>query len=191
MGDLIPPPCTTQSQTITTDETKMSEHNNKRAYIQVDYQKRRELLEQIDKDHSTIKAASEKLNINYSTAKNIIKLFRKEKRIHKLPKRVGIGLRSVTDSSKKRANFPHFPKDLLFLYSPDDAAKLLGRFNSKTTNLNLDQAQTKSNENPNVQPNAISSDHQSNKSNALDSTYSSDIKVSFDFMPYHDLIKEQ
>ena len=58
-----------------------------REYVQVPTEKRYELLRTIHCEHITIKAASEQLKINYSTAKNIVKMFKTYGRINKLPKR--------------------------------------------------------------------------------------------------------
>ena len=73
----------------------------KRKYIQVDYEKRKELIQVIHSSHSTIKAAAEKLNINYPTAKNIVKLYKREHRINKLPKRPNLTLKKITSPAPK------------------------------------------------------------------------------------------
>ena len=70
--------------------------SHKRAYVPVEYEKRKELLELLNTDATTIKAAAAKLNINYSTAKNIVKLYRKDNRIHKLPKKLPLTLQTIT-----------------------------------------------------------------------------------------------
>ncbi len=59
----------------------------KRRYIAVDEPTRAALLELIDSKQITIKAAAEELSIHYSTAKNIVKLYRRYGRIYRLPKR--------------------------------------------------------------------------------------------------------
>lgn len=50
----------------------------KRSYIPVDTDKRGQLIKLVDKDCMTIKDAASQLKINYSTAKHIIKTFKKE-----------------------------------------------------------------------------------------------------------------
>ncbi|MDR3549381.1 MAG: helix-turn-helix domain-containing protein [Candidatus Pacebacteria bacterium] len=58
----------------------------RRKYTQIDSKRRQELLLAIDESRSSIKSISHRLGINYSTAKNIVKIYRKENRIEKLPK---------------------------------------------------------------------------------------------------------
>lgn len=50
--------------------------NNKRSYVQCDLWKRQSLVEKVEKDGMTIKDAAKLLEINYSTAKHIVKVFR-------------------------------------------------------------------------------------------------------------------
>jgi len=50
----------------------------KRSYIPVDTDKRSHLIRLVDKECMTIKDAASQLKINYSTAKHIIKTFKKE-----------------------------------------------------------------------------------------------------------------
>jgi len=73
----------------------------KRKYSQVDQEMRKELLRIIESEQLSIKLASEKLGINYSTAKNIVRIFRKEKRMNKLPKRVNKALEEVLKAWKE------------------------------------------------------------------------------------------
>ncbi len=73
----------------------------KRRYSQIDCRLRKELLQAIDTGRLSIKDAAEKLGINYSTAKNIVRIFRRESRMHKLPKRVSKALESVVGTWKK------------------------------------------------------------------------------------------
>ena len=68
-------------------DSLLSRSRSKRRYIAVNELERAALLELIDSKQITIKAAAEELNIHYSTAKNIVKLFRKYGRLHRLPKR--------------------------------------------------------------------------------------------------------
>lgn len=75
--------------------------DGKRKYSQIDYDVRQQLLQIIDKGQLSIKTASEQLGINYSTAKNIVRIYRREKRVHKLPKRVSKALEIVLGSWKK------------------------------------------------------------------------------------------
>ena len=58
----------------------------RRKYKQIDFNKRQQLLLKIDEGRTSIKSASSMLGINYSTAKNIVKIYRREDRIEKLPK---------------------------------------------------------------------------------------------------------
>jgi hypothetical protein len=50
----------------------------KRSYIPVDMEKRNHLVKLVEKESLTIKDAAVQLKINYSTAKHIIKTFKKE-----------------------------------------------------------------------------------------------------------------
>ena len=78
-----------------------SDHSfQKRKYNQVDVDLRKELLHAIETKQLSIKSASEQLGINYSTAKNIVRIYRKEKRMHKLPKRVNKALEEVLKAWK-------------------------------------------------------------------------------------------
>lgn len=52
-------------------------------YDKVDNYKRSELLRLVKEENCTLKEAAEKLKINYSTAKTIIRVYRKENRIFK------------------------------------------------------------------------------------------------------------
>eukprot|EP00826_Nyctotherus_ovalis_P044362 TRINITY_DN4786_c0_g4_i2.p1 TRINITY_DN4786_c0_g4~~TRINITY_DN4786_c0_g4_i2.p1 ORF type:complete len:169 (+),score=21.32 TRINITY_DN4786_c0_g4_i2:141-647(+) len=53
----------------------------KREYMRIPKEKRRQLLETIEQEQITIKDAALQLGINYSSAKNIVKLFRLHKKI--------------------------------------------------------------------------------------------------------------
>jgi hypothetical protein len=76
-----------ENDLVSSKPKNLTQKRNKRNYIQVDTDKRKELLEVIQEEKMTIKAAAEKLKINYSTAKNFVKLYRKYGRIQKLPKK--------------------------------------------------------------------------------------------------------
>jgi len=73
----------------------------RRKYTMVSPDLRRELLRVIETEQLTIKIAAQKLGINYSTAKNIVRIFRREKRMNKLPKRVSKALEDVLRANKK------------------------------------------------------------------------------------------
>lgn len=76
----------------------------KREYRKISYEKRHELLSIIEHDQVTIKSAAIRLNINYSTAKNIVKIFRHEKRINTLPKKTQRPSVPRLGSSEERAS---------------------------------------------------------------------------------------
>eukprot|EP00831_Metopus_contortus_P043774 TRINITY_DN3512_c0_g1_i1.p1 TRINITY_DN3512_c0_g1~~TRINITY_DN3512_c0_g1_i1.p1 ORF type:complete len:227 (+),score=28.84 TRINITY_DN3512_c0_g1_i1:173-853(+) len=57
----------------------------KRAYTVVSSKQRKELLDLILKERVTIKNAAERLNMNYSNAKSIVRIFSNERRIEKVP----------------------------------------------------------------------------------------------------------
>lgn len=57
-------------------EAKSEKKSNKRSYVQCDLWKRQSLVEKVEKDGLTIKDAAKELDINYSTAKHIMKVFR-------------------------------------------------------------------------------------------------------------------
>ena len=73
---------------------------SKRKYNQVDLNLRQELLTIIRERSLSIKSASEELGINYSTAKNIVRIYRRENRMNKLPKRVSKALEDVLKEIK-------------------------------------------------------------------------------------------
>lgn len=113
------------------DESEMSDDTplkspTKRKYVQVNYEKRKELIQVIDKEHLTIKSAAEKLNINYPTAKNIVKLYRRDKRIDKLPKRPSLTIKKITSP-------PQRTEDLLYraalspFYNKAEAERIMGK----------------------------------------------------------------
>jgi len=52
---------------------KMGSRNTKRSYNTVDPIKRKQLIDMVNKEQKTIKDAANRLRINYSTAKHIIK----------------------------------------------------------------------------------------------------------------------
>eukprot|EP00826_Nyctotherus_ovalis_P037507 TRINITY_DN3422_c0_g1_i2.p1 TRINITY_DN3422_c0_g1~~TRINITY_DN3422_c0_g1_i2.p1 ORF type:complete len:184 (+),score=26.36 TRINITY_DN3422_c0_g1_i2:215-766(+) len=59
----------------------------RRQYVQVGVELRRRLLDVIGTKRLSIKAAANEVGINYSTAKNIVKIYRRERRTHKLSKK--------------------------------------------------------------------------------------------------------
>eukprot|EP00826_Nyctotherus_ovalis_P006498 TRINITY_DN11552_c0_g1_i1.p1 TRINITY_DN11552_c0_g1~~TRINITY_DN11552_c0_g1_i1.p1 ORF type:complete len:151 (-),score=36.65 TRINITY_DN11552_c0_g1_i1:127-579(-) len=58
----------------------------KRGYIKVPDKKRRQLIRLLQEEQLTIKAAAVQLDIHYSAAKCIVKIFRQEKRVTALTK---------------------------------------------------------------------------------------------------------
>lgn len=64
-----------QEQPQQTQDQKSSK-SGKRSYVQCDLWKRQTLVEKVDKEGLTIKDAAKELDINYSTAKHIMKVFR-------------------------------------------------------------------------------------------------------------------
>lgn len=57
--------------------TKKSTSKNKRSYVPVELSKREDLVRVIEEEKITIKEAAMKLGINYSTAKHIMKTYKK------------------------------------------------------------------------------------------------------------------
>ena len=49
----------------------------KRSYIPVEVNKRQQLIKAVEEEGLTIKEAAQNLNINYSTAKHIVKVYKK------------------------------------------------------------------------------------------------------------------
>ena len=109
------------------DQSKTGTH--KRAYVQVDYEKRRQLLEVLNTEETTIKSAAAKLNINYSTAKNIVKLYRKDKRIHKLPKKAPLTLHKITTVPSTEQAW--YEAALRPFYHAEEAENLLAKVKAK------------------------------------------------------------
>ena len=65
-----------QQQSPVNMEDNSDKKKNKRSYIQCELWKRQTLIEKVEKDGMTIKDAAKYLEINYSTAKHIMKVFR-------------------------------------------------------------------------------------------------------------------
>ena len=115
-----------QSSNIAPPSDEIEGTSSKRKYVQVDYDRRRELLHIIDEENLTIKSAAEKLSINYSNAKNIVKLYKKEHRIEKLPKKPNLTIKQITSAPIFRDSAIY--KDaLLPFYDPVEAMHFLGR----------------------------------------------------------------
>jgi len=112
----------TEQKPMQIEESQTPSH--KRKYIQVDYDKRRELLKLIDTESLTIKTAAEKLHINYSNAKNIVKLYKKENRIEKLPKKPHLTLKQITTPQYIQGNIS-MDKALLPFYDPLEAEQFM------------------------------------------------------------------
>ncbi len=100
-NEVVPQKDSSSSQTSHELSDESSQMCNKRRYNQVDVDLRKELLHAIESQQLSIKSASEQLGINYSTAKNIVRIYRREKRMHKLPKRVNKALEEVLKAWKK------------------------------------------------------------------------------------------
>lgn len=105
-----------------TEERKQS--SSKRKYISVNYKTRKELLRIIGEENLTIKTAAERLQINYSNAKNIVKVYKKEHRIEKLPKKPNLTLKEITSPFYSRGAIP-VKAALLPFYDAQEAQKFL------------------------------------------------------------------
>jgi hypothetical protein len=68
---------TDESELLKLGKSRKAIFKTKRGYINHDVSKKEELISVIKEEGITIKEASVKLNINYSTAKHIMKLFKK------------------------------------------------------------------------------------------------------------------
>ena len=101
------------------------EYSNKRKYIQVDIEKREELVKMIDEGNVTIKTAADKLEINYSNAKNIVKLYKRYNRIQKLPKRPSSALKEITVPSPPLVEHNQLEAALLPFYDPTEAERFI------------------------------------------------------------------
>ena len=97
-------------------ETQKPLISEKRAYARVGIKERKQLMKLIVEDGLTIKSAAQRLKINYSTAKNIVKIFRREqctgKDIESLHKKEPITLKRfiakktfTSSESNQSANF--------------------------------------------------------------------------------------
>jgi len=106
------------------ESQKTKQASTKRRYILVDYDLRKELLKMINEESLTIKAAAKRLGINYSNAKNIFKVYKKEHRIAKLPKKPNLILKEVTAPLYVQNHIP-FRAALLPFYDPNEAQKFL------------------------------------------------------------------
>eukprot|EP00831_Metopus_contortus_P015838 TRINITY_DN1658_c0_g1_i2.p1 TRINITY_DN1658_c0_g1~~TRINITY_DN1658_c0_g1_i2.p1 ORF type:complete len:189 (+),score=33.41 TRINITY_DN1658_c0_g1_i2:166-732(+) len=73
-----------QMKEILNESVPTKEVQTKRAYTCVSSEQRKELLELILRERMTIKDAAERLKMNYSNAKSIVRIFSKERRIEKL-----------------------------------------------------------------------------------------------------------
>lgn len=106
------------------DHEDIKQYPNKRKYIPVDYDSRKKLLKIIAEENLTIKAAAERVGINYSSAKNIFKVYKKEHRIEKLPKRPKLTLRQVTSPFYSRDSIP-LKAALLPFYDYNEAQQFI------------------------------------------------------------------
>lgn len=126
-------PCNKKEKVDAEDEKregkKITNQGCKRQYIQIDIEKRKELLEELEKNNTTIKNAAEKLNINYSTAKNIVNVYRREKRIHTLPKRNSCNF-------KTNENGGHIPQSgMMSFYNAEEAEQMMSEYGKKKPRL--------------------------------------------------------
>lgn len=80
--------------------------SGKRKYISIDYNMRKELLKIVNNENVTIKTAAERLHINYSNAKNIVKIYKNEHRIEKLPKKPNLTIKEITAPFYNQDNIP-------------------------------------------------------------------------------------
>ena len=97
--------------------------SGKRGYVKIPNDKREDLIKIIAEKQLTIKEAAQTLGINYSTAKNIVKIFRQEKR-------TSILLRNVKPSIISRSD-----------PDPNSEETTLKRFMAKKTYLEIDKTQ--------------------------------------------------
>lgn len=65
-----------QQQQMPSVNDNSDRKKNKRSYVQCDLWKRQALIEKVDKEGMTIKDAAKYLDVNYSTAKHIMKVYR-------------------------------------------------------------------------------------------------------------------
>ncbi len=91
-----------------------------RQYTQIGSYQRQQLLLALEESRSSIKSVACRLGINYSTAKNIVKIYRKENRIDKLPKHPAVSRRAFrfvqgnfkcvtcVDERKNETSLPRF-----------------------------------------------------------------------------------
>jgi hypothetical protein len=80
-------PGATESPETPQDRSGEEADPSKRRYVQIPDEKRKQLLEMLHHSNLTIKTIAEQLDINYSTAKHIVKLYKLENRAHALPRR--------------------------------------------------------------------------------------------------------
>lgn len=100
---------TYESEVQVQDETEVktkSEITRKREYNKIPKDIRKQLLETIEEGQLTIKAAAQQLGINYSSAKNIVKIFRQQERIDVMIKTSG--RRVVSKMLKKDKTLKRF-----------------------------------------------------------------------------------
>ena len=89
--------------------------SEKRSYVKVPDTKRFQLIQLLQKEKLTIKSASAKLGIHYSTAKCIVKIFRQERRVIALTRGSKFAeLRENLDKEKKRPS-PNQSNELITL----------------------------------------------------------------------------
>ena len=111
-------------------QEELNEAASKRKYVQVGNSRRKELLQIINDENLTIKSAAEKLNINYSNAKNIVKLFKREHRTEKFPKKPILTLHDITYNPHTIESNP-YRAALLPFYDPTEEKQLMHKHNAK------------------------------------------------------------
>lgn len=131
-------PAHSASKLDNSEEERLS--TARRKYIPVNYNARKELLKIITDENLTIKAAAARLGINYSNAKTIAKIYRKEKRIAKLPKRPKLTLKEITSPFYSKDSIP-LRAILLPFYDAKEAQQFLNRSKDKKKKKDMEQWQ--------------------------------------------------
>lgn len=152
-----------QGQDEAEGKTK-SEVTCKREYNKIPKELRKQLLETIEQGQLTIKAAAQQLGINYSSAKNIVKIFRQQERIDVMIK-----------SSSRRAVSKVLKRN-----------KGLKRFTAKRTHLAVNNQSLNSNTIPNINPQIENKTSMANYS--LKTIEQGEFEPYFDFAVYAPLI---
>jgi len=126
----------TDDESFTLDGDRRLLSTNKRGYMKIPEDKRLQLLRMIQEEQITIKTAAHRLGVNYSTAKNIVKIFRQEKRVGILPKK-----------NWKPNNEENEDSDLNSQPTKNDNPQPLKRFVAKKTMLEIENTHLSSTNN--------------------------------------------